>query len=225
MQWRDINHPALPSLVNERQATVEFSENGDLYFIYFDNALSEVHADKWVTSSSSWTNIYSKDVSCCITNTVRDFVSKKIGTSIYVAYEVDDSDFAFLDLFKIESNGTTTELLNFATSDNQFNTPFDFFVDQANEKAYFAYNKTGGLGVEEFELSVLPATEPSISGPIILSNASSPKLVSDYTESELYLFAVNNSVSTYAVFTASFTDLMLFTFQGDVGSACIAIYC
>lgn len=219
VMWRNFNHPVLSTLDNQRQASVEFSENGDLYFIFFDSGTSYVKVDKWNPELLNWTNIYSKDVSCCITNTVKDFVSKKIGTSIYVGYTVDDSDFEFINLFEIDENEVTTDLIDFAFTDNSFTTPFDFFVDEANSNAYFAYTKSAGLAVDEFDLSSPPSTEVFASSAIVLPNASSPKLVPDYSQNELYLFAVDNSLPVYAAFKSPFTDILNFASEGSVSSS------
>ena len=217
--WRNFSHPALTSLSNQQQASVEFSENGDLYFIYYDSSTENVKVDKRNPELGSWVNIYSKDVSCCVTNQVEDFVSKRIGNSVYVGYTVDDSDFIFINLFKIDENELTEDLVDFAFTDNTFNTPFDFFVDEGNSKAYFAYTKSAGLAVDEFDLSVAPTTEVSASSAILLPNASSPKLVPDYSQNELYLFAIDNSLPVYAAFKSPFADLLNFASEGSVSSS------
>lgn len=221
VMWRDYPHPVLSSLTNHRQATVEFSENGDLYFIYYDSGTQYVKVDKLNTQASTWVNIYSKDVSCCVTNRIEDFVSKKIGSAIYVGYTVDDSDFQFINMFKIDVNENTTDLIEFASTDNSFTTAFDFFVDETTYNAYFVYNKSSGLAVDEFDLSFPPAISVSASSPPILFNASSPKLVPDFSQNELYLFAVDNSLPTYAVFKSPFADILNFSSEGSVSSTLI----
>jgi len=221
--WRDFSHPILASLTNDRQATVEYGDAGEIYFIYYDASISTVKVDRLNPETLAWINIYFKNVSCCVGNTAKDFVSKKIGSNIYFSYVLDDLTVGYMNLVMIEANGSTTDLVAIGVTNNNYSTLYDFHVDIASFTAYFAYDKAGGIEVDQFDLNPsAPVNTPSLSSGVILVDGSLPKLVQDISEDELYLAVIDNGLNNYSIYKAPFTNLLNFSYQGGIGNIALS---
>jgi hypothetical protein len=214
VSWRQFPHPNLMNTQPLYQVSVEFGANGELYVMYFDAITAEVKVDVWSPSNAGWMTIYSKDVSCCITLSLKYLRSRKIGSTIYFSYFLDDSDFQILHLAKIDAGGNVTELIDdIQLSLFPFNFPPTFHINEATNTAIFAYNKSAGFVVESFDFSAFPGTLVGSSSQLLVE-AIYPELAYNSITDEMVLAVVDAWDFSQKWYTAPTNNLQTFTLQG-----------
>lgn len=182
VSWKSLPSPGgLSENISGDLSSIEITDNGDIYFVFFDDASFTLFVNKFDVISNSWIEIY-QEVIPGITAYQIDTYS--VGNNIYTVL-LNQGFPETIYTWKMDDSEVVTTLFSNQSTSLSSNLGFDFFVDESNEKMYFACrDMNSSLIVDKFDLAT---TSLEASSNVGVQCFSVPQFSYDFNASMLYV--------------------------------------
>ena len=198
--WKSLPSPGLnQENISGNLSSLEITDNGNIYFVFFDTDLQALHINKFDVTSNTWISITQETVLNITAHQVKTYTT---GNKIYtILINQDFPETMFM--WELDENENITQLFDNQSTSMESNIGVDFVVDESSQMMYFASRDMNStLFIDVFDLSSL-SFDHSVNVGVMAFGF--PQLALDHSSNAVYV-AFSDASFEYKAYVSSLTS-------------------